>query len=418
MKNMYLLVLSLLMVFLPIVARAADDSSLDTLPIGPSPWRLAITSLTAGEILSTRSGLPVDMSTAVRQNLGNEVFVIGEFHDSYACHAWQKEFIEALAKESPRLVVGFEFFDRADDPFLELFVSGKIGEAELLEKTGWYKRSAINFGYTRLVLETVKKLGLQAVGLNVPRELISRVGKGGFANLSAAEKSLFSGAQRSDPEHEFFIKNTLGEFAVQVPPWFQNIYAAQKCWDIVMAESMRAVLARPAFKGYKGIIIAGSAHVAYGLGIPWRYRLGNKNSKIVTLVPVLVAAKKKENESEENHMVKALAAQLKPVAVFSRGLADLVFAVAAEEKPYFAEAGFSGKMNAGGLFEVSQVRKESPAEKSGLRVGDLVLAVDGVPVKSLEGLRLVLAQKNWGDALELEVRKKITLAKDSEKLTK
>ena len=105
------------------------------------------------------------------------MFIIGEYHDSYACHAWQKDFIEALAKEHPRLLVGFEFFNRGDDAALDLYLSGKISEAELLQKTGWYARSALNFAYTRLVLETVKKLGLKAVGLNVPRELVNKVAK-------------------------------------------------------------------------------------------------------------------------------------------------------------------------------------------------------------------------------------------------
>jgi uncharacterized iron-regulated protein len=343
------------------------------------------------------------------------VFIIGEYHDSYACHAWQKEFIEALAKENPRLVVGFEFFNRDDDPALDLYLGNKISEAELLQKTGWYGRSAMNFAYTRLVLEKVKKLGLKAIGLNVPRELVNKVAKGGFAKLSVAEQALFPGVGRTYPEHEYYVRSTLGEFAVQVPFWFQNVYAAQKCWDTVMAESMRLALARPEFRGHKGIIIAGSAHVAYGLGIPWRYRLRDKRAKLLTLVPVTVVTKKKDAAEEENPMVKALAGQLQPAAIFARGLADTVFAVAAEEKPYFAEAGFSGKMNAEGLFEIVQVRKESPAEKCGLRVGDLVQAIDGVPVKSLEALRLILAQKNWGDALNLDIRKKMVFSPETEK---
>ncbi len=111
-------------------------------------------------------------------------------------------------------------------------------------------------------------------------------------------------------------------------------------------------------------------------------------------------------------MVSALAGQLKPAAVFSRGLADVVFAVSAESKPHFAEAGFSGRMNADGVFEVDRVVRDSPAERSGLKKGDLVLAVDGMPVKSLEELRLLLARKDWGDELELDVRKKISLAEE------
>jgi uncharacterized iron-regulated protein len=415
MKITHLAILLVLIVLLPAAAWAADENALDALPIGLSPHRLQMALLPAGKIMDAASGQEIDLAALVKQNLDRDVFIIGEYHDSYPCHAWQKDFIEALAREHPRLVVGFEFFNRADDPALELYLDNKIDEAELLQKTGWYQRGAMNFAYTRLVLETVKKLGLKAVGLNVPRELVSKVAKGGFAKLSAAEQALFPGVVRTYPEHEYYVRSTLGEFAVQVPFWFQNVYAAQKCWDTVMAESMRQALARPGLRGYKGVIIAGSAHVAYGLGIPWRYRLRAKGAKILTLVPVTVAPKKKEDKEDENPMVKALAGQLQPAAIFSRGLADAVFAVAAEEKPYFAEAGFSGKMNAAGLFEISQVSKESAAEKSGLRAGDLVLALDGVPVKSIEGLRLVLAQKNWDDSLSLDIRKKMAFSPETEK---
>ncbi len=267
--------------------------------------------------MATADGTEIDMAALVRKNLDKDVFIIGEYHDSHACHAWQKEFIEALAREHPRLVVGFEFFQRGDDPALALYLEGKISEDELLQKTGWYKRGSLNFAYTRLVLEAVKKLGLKAVGLNVPRELISRVAKGGFTKLSAAEQAMFPGADRTLPEHEFFVRSTLGEFAVQVPPWFRNVYAAQKCWDTVMAESLRLALARPENRGCKGVIIAGSAHVAYGLGIPWRYRRRDKRAGILTLVPVTVAAKKKDSSEEENPMIKALAGQMPPAAVFS-----------------------------------------------------------------------------------------------------
>ncbi|TFG80963.1 MAG: PDZ domain-containing protein [Chrysiogenales bacterium] len=410
-KNQWMVFLFLL-VFLVIPAWPAADNALDTLPIGASPQRLDLAVLQVGQIMATARGQEIDMPTLVRQNLDKDVFIIGEFHDSYACHLRQKEFIEALAKETPRLLVGFEFFNRDDDPLLDLYLNGKISEAELLEKTGWYQRGAMNFGYTRLVLETVRKLKLKAVGLNVPREMVSRVAKRGWAGLSAAERALFPGAERSHPEHEYFIRSTLGEFAVQVPLWFLNVYSAQKCWDTVMAESMRLALARPEFRGRKGIIIAGSAHVAYGLGIPWRYRLRDKRAKILTLVPVTVTAKKAETSEEENPMVKALAGQLKPAALFARGLADAVFAINAEEKPYFAEAGFSGKGNAEGLYVVERVGKGTPAEKCGLKKGDFILAVDGVPFKSLSGLRLLLSQKNWDDPLQLDIRKKIILTRE------
>jgi uncharacterized iron-regulated protein len=412
MKYLKAAMILLVIVCLNTAAWAAEESALDMLPIGRSPQRLELAVLPAGKIMATASGRETAMAELVRQNLDKDVFIVGEYHDSHACHAWQKEFIEELAKAHPRLVVGFEFFLRGDDPALEMFLAGKITEGELLQKTAWYRRGSLNFAYTRLVLETVKKLGLKAVGLNVPRELISRVAKKGFVSLAPDEKAIFPGVESSNPEHEFFIRSTFGEFAVQVPLWFRNIYAAQKCWDTVMAASMHRALARPENRGCKGVIIAGSAHVAYGLGIPWRYRSQDKLARILTLVPVTVAAGKKDGSEEENPMIKALAGQMPPAAVFSRGLADAVFAVAAEVKPYFAEAGFSGKLNVDGFYEIERVSKDTPAEKQGLKKGDIVLSVDGVPVKSLEGLRLILAQKNWDDSLVLDVRKKVTLAKE------
>jgi uncharacterized iron-regulated protein len=393
----------------------AEESALDQLPLGASPQRLAAAALEAGKMMETADGVETDIASLVRRHLDRDVFVIGEYHDSHACHAWQKEFIEALAARHPRLVVGFEFFTRDDDAVLELYLAEKINEAELLERTGWYKRSALNFGYTRLVLETVKRLGLKAVGLNVPRELVNRVARGGLDKLSAGERRLFPGVGRTLPEHEYFVRSTLGDFATQVPLWFRNVYNAQKCWDVVMADSMLRALSRPQHRGHKGVIIAGSAHVAYGLGIPWRLRLLNGGAAVLSLVPVTVPAKKEGSEAVENPMVKALAGQMKPAALFSRGLADVVFAVAAEEKPFFAEAGFGGKLNAEGAYEVDRVAKDSPAETCGLKKGDIVLAVDGVPVKTLEGLRLVLAQKNWNDSLVLDIRKKIELSPGADK---
>ena len=411
MKKNHLAVLLLLFGFLATAAWAAEEGALDRLPIGSSSRRLTLAALEAGTTMDTATGAQADMASLVGRYSDRDLFVIGEYHDHHACHVMQKEFIEALAKVQPLLVVGFEFFNREDDAVLAQYLEGAISEADLLEKTGWYRRGSQNFAYTRLVLETVRKLGLKAVGLNVPRELIRRVAKGGTAGLTAAEKALFPGVEVDDPQHEFFIRATLGEFAVQVPMWFRDVYVAQKCWDTVMAESMRRVLTQPGLRGHKGVIIAGSAHVAYGLGIPWRYRRADRRARVLSLVPVLVAAEKQESGGEENPMVKALAAQLKPTAVFSRGLADVVFAVAAEKIPHFAAAGFSGRINVEGIVEVDRVAKESPAEKCGLKTGDLILAVDGAPVASLEALRLLLAQKDWGDELELNVRKKIALDK-------
>jgi membrane-associated protease RseP (regulator of RpoE activity) len=51
---------------------------------------------------------------------------------------------------------------------------------------------------------------------------------------------------------------------------------------------------------------------------------------------------------------------------------------------------------------VESVADDSPAEKAGLRVGDIVLSVDGKDVKSSVDLRLALKDKKEGDPVRIE----------------
>ena len=55
---------------------------------------------------------------------------------------------------------------------------------------------------------------------------------------------------------------------------------------------------------------------------------------------------------------------------------------------------------------VSQVFKDSPAEKAGLKVGDIILAVDGRPVNRRQQLALRIAEKKPGTTVTLTVWRK------------
>lgn len=52
---------------------------------------------------------------------------------------------------------------------------------------------------------------------------------------------------------------------------------------------------------------------------------------------------------------------------------------------------------------VESVQKDSPAEKAGIKVGDIVLSVDGKDVKSSGDLRAAMREKKEGDAVRIEV---------------
>jgi predicted metalloprotease with PDZ domain len=51
---------------------------------------------------------------------------------------------------------------------------------------------------------------------------------------------------------------------------------------------------------------------------------------------------------------------------------------------------------------VESVQSDSPAEKAGIRVGDIILAADGKDVKSPTDLRRALTEKKEGDSVRIE----------------
>jgi uncharacterized iron-regulated protein len=403
--NRYLLGISIcLLAFMP---GSAQESSSDCLPIGSSPHRLLLAGLEPGRLMETATGREIDLAAVVKMALKADLIVIGELHDSPACHRFQHDFLGALAASDPDVLVGFEFFETGDDPLLDLYRMGQIDAEELVTRSAWYRRSTLNFGYTQTVLEVVRTHHLACVGLNVSRDVVHTVAGGGLAALSVAQARLFPGVGSRDPQHEYYIRSVFAPLSIQVPAWFENVYAAQRCWDTVMAESMRQALRRPFTSRRHGVIIAGSAHVAYGLGIPWRYRRSDAGVRILTIVPVSVTEKKPGEE--ENPMLKALAANAAPVALFSRGIGDVVLALPAREEGKYPALGLSGKMEEGSGYRVTGVAKESLAESHGLLPGDLILALDGKPVVSQEDLRRRLSGKKWGDPLSLDLRRNADL---------
>jgi membrane-associated protease RseP (regulator of RpoE activity) len=52
---------------------------------------------------------------------------------------------------------------------------------------------------------------------------------------------------------------------------------------------------------------------------------------------------------------------------------------------------------------VESIQKDSPAEKAGVRVGDIVLSVDGDDVTGASDLRKLLQEKKDGDSVRIEV---------------
>lgn len=407
----FMVVFFLLVSFLPLTA----DNETDILPLGPSKYKLEIDKVEAGQIIRTDTATALSLEQLIEQNKDTDVFIIGEAHDNYDCHAFQRDFIAALVKKYPQVIVGFEFFWRQDNEWLEQWRTGQISEADLIKKTGWYERGGLNYGYTALIMDVIRQYQIKTIGVNIPRDIVRTVSRQGFDQLTPEQKKLFPTIHIPNPEHEYFIKSVFGLMAVQIPMWFTNTYDAQKCWDVVMGESMREMLAKKEYQGFKGVIIAGNNHVAYKLGIPFRYAAANKKAKIVTISPILLpqeGKKSEDGEAEVHPMMKAMSANMNPAALYSRGIADYVFAAAQPLVQYYPVLGVSITQKDGKLV-VSEVTKDSIAAKNGIRKGDILSALDGVDITTPEQFRTLIANKKWDDSVDIRVTKKIDLKKET-----
>jgi len=397
--------------FTPFFLHSEIDHNL--LPIGSSPYRHAIGRIEPEQIIDCRTGLSVTIEAIADRMKETDLFIIGEIHDSFTCHQMQRDLLTALQSKYPKLVVGFEFFEREDDIVLQDWSHGKTDLNQIIEKTGWYAKSSLNFGYTAMILEPVKTFGLTAVGLNIPRSLARKISRKGFAALTTDEKNLFPSIGVPNPDHEFFVRTIFGEMAVRIPAWFDNIYAAQKAWDVVMAESMHRTLLQKEFEKHKGIIIAGSNHVAYQLGIPFRYRLRDRKARIVTIVPVRLPSPEEMNDDAMHPMMKMLATSSSPSALFSRGIADYVFAVPYNEPSRYPTLGVSVREENGKL-KVTDVEQDSLAHRNGFRKDDIIESIDDVPMDSSQAFYSFMASRNWGDGMTIRLQKKIELIRKSE----
>ena len=79
--------------------------------------------------------------------------------------------------------------------------------------------------------------------------------------------------------------------------------------------------------------------------------------------------------------------------------ADYLWGLPQEDDPVYPSLGLSTRDNKGEApLEVIDVPKDSVAGLAGFKVGDVLQAMDGTPIKSRELMNTLMAEKRWADA--------------------
>jgi uncharacterized iron-regulated protein len=379
---------------------AADE--LDLLPLGGGELATQFGAVNAGGFLATASGRELSLAELAGELVKSRVVLIGESHTDIDQKRFHAALFEAMADLKPELALGMEFFLRSDQATLDAWISGEIDDSELLRATEWYDRGSYRFDYYRPVMEAARTRGLRVVGLNVPREILRAVNRGGLESLTDEQQAEVGDiATDGSAEHRYLVSRYFGETVALMPAgWFDNMYSAQCLWDVVMARSILSEL-RP---GETMVVIVGSGHVAYGLGISRRIQdelaaAGRPPMAVATFCPVMAPPAPEPDDDPAGHPMggehgHGMGIAAKP-ARFTRTLADYVGA--------FPDTGGVEAYPRLGLqlteeddqISVSMAWPDTPAAAAGFESGDRILDLNGREPANLTELRAWLAATEW-----------------------
>lgn len=222
-------------------------------------------------VVETRSGRAVDLGAVVAACAGKPYVFLGESHNNPDHHRMQAAVIEALAKAGRDVVVGFEMFTRPVQDDLNGWTLGWWDEATFIERSDWKKQWGFDYALYRPIFDVVKDHRLPMVALNVPRDWVRAVGRGGLSALTAEQKAQLPGELfLGNNAHRQIFTALMGGHPMTGAQG-ENVYAAQVLWDEGMADTaLKYMDSRPPSTRRIMAIVAGSGHVMYGQGINFR----------------------------------------------------------------------------------------------------------------------------------------------------
>ena len=349
-----------------------------------------------GEIVHLPTGDLVSQKDMMAVARDARIVYIGETHDNPASHRLELEVLKSLSEIHPeRQALGMEMFVRSQQPALDRWVAGKLDEKGFLRESHWFENWNIDFAYYRDLLDFARKHKIPIIALNAEKALVDAVLVKPTDQLSAMEQSRLPKLDMSDPYQRamvaaYFSDHIHGEMGLD------GFIRAQTIWDETMAESVARYLASPEGRDMHLLVIAGGNHVNYGFGIPRRVFRHLPASYIM-----IGGQEIRIPENKKNQMMN-ITLPFFPMIPY-----DFLAYMDYEELPKTgARLGVIIEPAALGRgLVVMKILPGSNAESAGLQTGDLLLTLDGEPLKDNIDLIYALKQKKPGDKMTLKVER-------------
>ncbi len=322
--------------------------------------------------------------------LDRRVIFLGENHDRYEDHLSQLAVIQALHARGKSLAIGMEAFQQPFQKDVDAYIAGEIAEPEMLRRTQYFDRWRFDYRLYRPLLRFAREQRIPVIALNLEAELTGKVGDGGIAGLTDAERARIPARiDRDDPAYRARIEAAFKHHPADRQGDFEHFLDVQLLWDEGMAERAAGYLA--AHPERTLVVIAGGGHVEYGQGIP--KRLMRRQS-----VPMAIVLNGNQRVPDS-------------------AMADFFLYPEPAELPPSGKLGVLLNSDATGEgVQVDGFAEDNGAKAAGLQTGDRIIRVGDQPIASYADIRIALTDAQPGQSLPVQVTRKHLLGAE-ERLT-
>jgi aminopeptidase N len=312
------------------------------------------------------------------------IIYVGESHTRYAHHNVQLQVIRDCYRKDQGIAVGMEMFQRPFQKVIDEFISGTIDEREFLKRSEYFKRWSFDYNLYKPILDFARARKIPVVALNIRKEITDKVSKSGMDSLAADErKDIPAQTDFSDDEYRHRLKQVFDQHQEMGERNFDFFYQAQLLWDETMAQSIDEYLQMNPDR--RMVVIAGLGHIMYGSGIPKRVLRRHDYTSAMVL-----------NDAD-----------------VEEGIADyVVFPQPLESVP-------TPKLmvvlkETEGKVVIMELPEGSISKKAGIRAGDIIVSLDGVPVQGLDDVKIALFYKKQQETIRVKVIRKRFLLGEKE----
>jgi len=418
-KKLFLPAILAFIIFSNCFAQSFDS---DRLPIGDINKKYNFCTVKLDKIFNTNTNGETSFDEMINDLKQKRIVMIGESHTNQLHHDVQYEVIKGLVESGKPVVLALEMFNPSQNEVLAAWSSGQTDANTFLDQTDFLTTWSHNYRYYKQIFDYCREKQIPIYGTNVERKYASKINMGGLESLTDEDVQILPHIDTSNIEHKFLINVMMGGMDASMPKQFNNMYAAQCLWDAAMGEG--AIDAAKKHPEATVVVLAGSGHVVYNLGIG-RIIKDKSNFPFASVVTVDIPEKtqqsdmvrvKKELDKEKNketktsttspHSMGMIAADDIAFRIVVRSYADYLFGKSEMKQDKYPALGLNLKDSESSKeYLIDRLLPETIAYENGLQKGDLIQSVDGKFFNNLFELKKYLHFKNWDEKISFKIKR-------------